>query len=117
MDQAVHFRPTCGARRRNVGIRAVTEADYLMPGLSECLDVFGTILDVDIGTNLLLLLHKAEVYVRDAIVIEPVNGLTYSALVEVENEQAVRDDANACTIVRKKTKVLASSRDHSARLK
>ena len=58
------------------------------------LDVRRRIFDVQIGADGRLLLHEAQVPIGDVVPVEPLDRLAHGDLVEVLDEQPVRDDAN-----------------------
>ena len=55
----------------------------------------GRIFDVEVGADGRLLLHEAQVPIRDIVPIEPLNRLAHGDLVKVFDEQPMRDDANS----------------------
>ena len=82
------------ARAGQVLICAVGVNDRLRPLRSQSLDVGGRIFDIDVGSHGRLLLHEAKIPVRNIVPIEPLNRLAHCHLVEVFDEQPVRNDAD-----------------------
>ena len=99
MNQLVHVLPGRCARFRSVFVRAIRKADRVQAFAAQPVDIIRAVIDVDIGADLLLLFHEAEIPVRDAVLVEPVNRLFHRRLVEKMNEQPVCDDPDACPFV------------------
>jgi hypothetical protein len=86
MDQLVHVFPRLGPRLANSLVGAVGETDRVQASAPKPLYVVWAIVHVNVCANLLLLLHEAEVPVRDGMLVQPVNGLLHGDLVKVVNE-------------------------------
>src|SRR5262249_6270164 len=98
-------------RATNHRVRAVCETDRVVP-LPQVCDVLGSILNIDVRTYLIFFFHKAEVSVRDGVVVEPLDSLLDGDRVGKVDKQAMSDDANVIVLVRKATQHLTSTRDH-----
>ena len=88
-DEPIHLVPIVGPRRCKMFVGTVGEADREMAVPSKALDVAWAVFDIDVCSHLVLLLHEAEVPVRNAVMIQPVNGLCHGKRVEIPNDQAV----------------------------
>ena len=93
--QARDLVPGMRARPGQVLVGRVGEHDGLQPLRTQPRDVLGRVLQVEIGTHGRLLAHEAQVPVRDIVQVEPLDRLAHRDLVEVLDEQSVRDDADA----------------------
>ena len=116
MDEVIDVLPGVRARRGDRFIRAVREADRVEGLSSQVLHVARGVVYVDVGADLLLLLHETEVPVGDAVVVEPLGRLRDGGVVEVADSEAVRDDPDPSTLLGELPQVPPSAWDHRGRL-
>jgi hypothetical protein len=76
-------------------IRGIGEDYRSLPLSPKSVNVLGRVLDVKVRAYGRLLLHEAEVPVRDVVMIQPLDGLPSSRLVKVFDEEAMSDDTDA----------------------
>jgi hypothetical protein len=84
-------------------IGGVAEDDRLLALGSQALDVRRRVFDIEVRADGRLLLHEAQVPVRNVVPVEPLDRLAHRDLVEVFDEQPVRDDADAHAFDREPT--------------
>lgn len=99
MDEVVDLVPIVRARGGDRLVRAVREADRIEVAGAQARDVVRRVVNVDVRPNLLLLLHEAEVPVRDAMVVEPGGRLRDRGVVEVADREPVGDDPDPRALV------------------
>src|SRR5690606_14797441 len=93
-DLALDLLPRISTRRADVTIGRVADADGFETGRSDLLDILRRVLEIKVCAHSCLLLHKAEVPVRNAVMFEPFDCLTERLPVKVLNEQPVSNDPN-----------------------
>src|ERR1035438_10792181 len=71
------------------------EDDHIARVTEKSRDVARRVVDVQVGVHGPLLPHEAEVPVGDAVEVQPFHRLGYGDAVEVLDDQAVGDDADA----------------------
>jgi hypothetical protein len=104
------FIPSAGPRPRQVFVGRVREHDRLGAVGPQPLDIRRRVFDIQVGADGRLLLHEAEIPIGNVVAIEPGNRLTHRDLVEVLDEQAMGDDADADTRFRQLAQGLRCSR-------
>jgi hypothetical protein len=70
-DKMVHLVPVRGSRICNVFTCAVGKANCIEAPRTQLFYIARSILDIDVGANLILVFHEAEIPVREAMMIEP----------------------------------------------
>ena len=80
-------------------IRAVRKTYCVELLCAQALDISGSVFDIDVCTNLLFGLHEAQIPIRDSMVVEPIDRLSDSEIVEVVYEEAVSDNADASSLI------------------
>ena len=82
--------PRLRSRLGNVLVSTICKADRVQTLRAKSVYIAGGVIYVNVRANLLLILHKAQIPVRNAVQVEPVNSLFYGHLVEKVNEEPVR---------------------------
>src|SRR5262245_6822850 len=67
LDQGVDLVPALRARLADVAVGAVGKTDGVEPLRAQAPDVVGRVFDIDVGADLLLVLHEAEVVIGNAL--------------------------------------------------
>jgi hypothetical protein len=94
-NHLLYVFPTLGAWWSNVAVRGVCNADHLLVDSSQLLDVARGIFKIEIGSDRGLVLHEAQIPIRDAMVLEPFDRLVEGFLVKVLDEETMRNDPYA----------------------
>ena len=68
--------------------------------VAKALHVVWTVLHIDVRTHLLLRFHEAQIPVRNAMLVQPLDRLTYGEAVEVADAEAMSDYPNPRSLVR-----------------
>ncbi len=92
---AFDFGPVMRAGWSLVPIGGVSEDDHFLAGFAKGLDVRGAVLDVNIGVDGGFFGHEAQIPVRDAVLLEPFDGLEDGLSVKPGNVQTMGDDADS----------------------
>src|SRR5262245_8909582 len=112
VNHLVRFLPRLDARLADIRVRAVCEADRVIALAPQIFDILRAVLQIQVGAHLFLLFHEAQVPVGNAVAVEPVDGLTDGGAVEVVDEEAVGNDADAGAVIGQEAQVLASAVNH-----
>ena len=89
------FVPRAGPRRRQCSFVEFVKTIVFAPSARSRSMLVGRIFDVQIGADGRLFLHEAQVPIGDIVPVEPLDRLAHRDLVEVFDEQPMRDDANS----------------------
>src|SRR6266542_4317960 len=104
--------PGISPRFGNIFVGAVGEADRVQALSPQLLDVARAVVDVDIRAHLFFLFHEAQVPIRDAVPVEPVDGLFHRGLMKKVNVEPMGDDADAGAVIGELAQVSARAGYH-----
>jgi hypothetical protein len=62
------------------------------------------VIDVDVGPDLVLLLHEAQVRVRNGVAVQPLDSLTHRVLMEEMDKEATGDNPDPIAFIRQSAK-------------
>lgn len=98
-DFGVTLLPALDPWLINVPVCSVSKANRLQSGFSQTNNIVRCIVDVDVGSKLVLVLHKTQIPIRDAVIIQLIHSLAYSKLVGIVNVKTMRDDSDSCAVI------------------
>ena len=86
MHEPVGFLPARCSRFVNFFVSRIGKADRGTALISEIGNIIRRVFDVDIRSDLLLFFHEAQTAIWDPVVVQPLDCLLYSGLVEITDE-------------------------------
>lgn len=75
LDKVVNLIPGLRTGLSDFSVRAVREANRVVPSIAQLLNIVGGVVDIEVSADLLLLLHEAKIPVGNTVGIQPLHGL------------------------------------------